>query len=235
MLAFFFEAITIAGFVLVGFLYLNSQPELLTEVEKLIEPANSGLFNSGQSMRTLSLLLEDPFIVALLVAYLSLAVPLIEELLKPLGVWLLLGRPLTGSQGFALGILGGAGFGLFENLTLGATPVDWTLTNTLRIGATALHMATGGLVGWAIVRAKNERRYLQFLATYGASVFLHGLWNAMAIVYTRNSLATFTESASLRLDSPPILVLSLLSVVCFALLIINNRDLRREQNQPSAE
>lgn len=233
--AFILEAVAAILLVMLGFLYLSTQPQLLNHLEGLLVPAGSGLLNSNRALDALELLLDDPFILTLLLVYLSLVVPLIEELLKPIAVWLLLGRNLTSAQGFALGVLGGAGFALFENLTLGATSVDWTLTNVLRIGATALHMATGGLMGCAIVRSKNEKRYWGLFGTYLASVFLHGLWNAMAVVFTRESLTAFTGGLSAPLARPPLLVLGLLSVVCFALLIVNNRQLRREQTQLPAD
>jgi hypothetical protein len=235
LLAFVLEALVSIFFIALGFLYLSTQPEIMSQIERLFNPSGNALLNSDSSMEGLAQLLEDPIIVVLLLGYLSIAVPLIEELLKPIAVWMLLGRKLTSAQGFAMGMLGGAGFGLFENLTLGATPVDWTLTNTLRIGATALHMATGGLMGLAIVRAKNERRYTELIATYIATVFMHGLWNATAILYTRDSFVSFAESTPLRPATTPILVLALLSVVCFALLIANNRQLRRQQAEVTVE
>lgn len=234
-LAFLLEAIAMVIFTITGVIYLSTQPQLLERFQQLLHANTGNLVFSTSPLQAVEALLSDPVILILVLSYLSLVVPIIEELLKPLGVWLLLGRDLTPAQGFALGTLGGAGFGLFENLTLGATPVDWTLTNVLRIGATALHMTTGGLMGWAIVRAKRERRYVQLLATYLAAIILHGLWNAMAIAFSRQEITAFAESARAFLSSPPILVIGMLTVLCFAILITNNRELRRQQARPPSD
>ena len=102
-------------------------------------------------------------------------------MVKPIGLYFSLGRSWTPASGFALGALSGAGFAIFENLALGVSANTWLPVMIGRIGPTSIHLLTSGLIGMALVRAKNEKRYLHLLGTYMLSVALHGLWNGMAI------------------------------------------------------
>ncbi len=43
-------------------------------------------------------------------AVISGIVPLIEEILKPIALWSLVGKDLTDQEGFVAGLLSGAGF-----------------------------------------------------------------------------------------------------------------------------
>jgi hypothetical protein len=110
-------------------------------------------------------------------------VPLIEETLKPIGLWLLAGRCLTPAEGFTGGILSGAGFALFENLGNASIGGEgWSTLVTVRISTVLLHVLTTGLTGWALASAWSEKRYLRLGLAFAISVVLHGLWNGMAVL-----------------------------------------------------
>jgi hypothetical protein len=80
-------------------------------------------------------------------------------------------------------VAGGAGFALAENLfngALGGTE-GWAPGAVARIGATAMHCFTSGLVGWGWGQLWTARRPLRLLGAYAAAVFIHGVWNAAAM------------------------------------------------------
>ena len=87
--------------------------------------------------------------------YLSFLIPLVEELLKPLAVYFLLRRKLQPWEGFVFGATAGAGFALFENLTIGAGAETWTFVTLTRLGTAAIHILTTGLIGWGLASACN--------------------------------------------------------------------------------
>jgi len=67
------------------------------------------------------ILLMKPYILQPAVIFWSLAViggvmPIIEEVVKPLAIWVLAGRKITPQEGFVSGLLCGAGFALMENV-----------------------------------------------------------------------------------------------------------------------
>jgi hypothetical protein len=109
-----------------------------------------------------------------------------------------------------------------------------------RIGTGLLHITTSALVGAAIVTVWKERRYLRFLGTYLLAVFLHGLWNALAIFYSYTSLPeVIGQPLGQTLDQPfawngtqlaIIVAMSILAVGLLTILLTTNRKLRKAVN-----
>jgi hypothetical protein len=186
-------------FVFAFLIALN--PDLANALESLQVDLERFQNDPEQVLQAFSELLNQPAILTLVLIFFSVAVPLVEEIAKPAAVWLLMwSRPLRPAEGFAIGLLGGAGFGLFENLLSGATAQHWGGVTTLRIGATAFHMATAGVMGWALVRAKNNGKYLSLLGTYILSVVVHGIWNGIVIANSFSSIASTEANQFLPYD-----------------------------------
>ncbi len=133
--------------------------------------------------------MTKPGTIITILVYLSILVPLVEELIKPLGVWILARKLNSPSQGFALGALSGAGYGLAETINVSGQVGDWGSLLFTRIGTGLLHITTSALMGAAIVMAWRERRYLRLAGTYLIAILLHGLWNAAAITYGISAVA----------------------------------------------
>jgi RsiW-degrading membrane proteinase PrsW (M82 family) len=134
-------------------------------------------------------LLLNPGVLVLVFAFISVIVPVIEEALKPLGLWFLAGQRITPAQGFGYGVLCGAGFGLFENL--GNTSMGgetWALLTATRASTLLLHCLNSGLVGWGLASVWTHRRYLRLAATFLYAVTIHGLWNGLAVLSLMGSL-----------------------------------------------
>jgi hypothetical protein len=161
--------------------------------------------------------------------YVAILVPAIEELFKPLGVWIFGSKLASPAQGFALGALSGAGYGLIETLNISGQSGDWAILLFSRIGTGLLHITTSALMGTAIVLAWRERRYLRLLGTYFLAILLHGSWNALAVFFSISGLSDFFEEpASLTSIHPAIsIAMVVLAFGLFAILVTTNRRLRR--------
>lgn len=215
----------IAGFAVLfaGLMYVSFSPDVLFNVNRLFTRLSYGDPSPEVLTRILDPLASDPVLAVLFLGYLAVAVPFIEELVKPAAVMLLLRRPITVREGFVLGAITGAGFGLLENLTQGASVEGWAPLVVARLGTTAVHMVTAALTGAALVDAKLNKRYGRLLAAYLTAVAIHGLWNAMA---TLPLLAAFSESYPRHLAITPWMVLALLGIGSAILLGATNRYLR---------
>jgi len=164
-------------------------------------------------------------------------VPLIEELFKPLGVWLFGFQIETPTQGFVLGLLSGAAFALFESLNASADgSMSWGAIVTARAGTSLLHMTASGIVGWGIVSAFKEKRYGRLVGAYFAAVLIHGIWNASAAGTGISALGE-TIGKPEWLTFAPALVCGLLvlAIGMFAVLIASNRKLRETKVEVSSD
>mgnify|MGYP002632517615 CR=1 FL=1 len=173
----------IAGILLVviGLLYISLQPAHVGLMEQL-GSMDIGLLTEAEYLDVINPLVQDPVLVGLILLFIAFLVPLIEELLKPIGLYFSMNRDWSPASGFALGALSGAGFGLFENLALTAGRAEWLGLIGARVGTTAIHMLASGIIGWGLVRAKNEKRYLGLFWAYLTSVVLHGVWNGLTLM-----------------------------------------------------
>jgi len=208
--------------------YLVIHPRLTIEIQRLsaqfayVDPA------SEKALELLVPFLTKPSVVITILIFFSILVPLVEELFKPLGVWLLNGKLNSPSQGFALGALSGAGYGLVESVNVSRQVGEWGSLLYTRIGTGWLHVTTSALMGAAIVMAWRERRYLRLFGTYLLAVLLHGLWNTASLTYGF-SILTNPFDQTHRFDSIQITamaVMGLLAIILPTILLITNYKLR---------
>jgi RsiW-degrading membrane proteinase PrsW (M82 family) len=129
------------------------------------------------------LLLSPPAAVATLGMF-AIPIPLIEEAFKTLaaGVVARWVRPHP-ARAFLWGVAAGAGFALVENVFNGALggAEGWSIGAVARLGATLMHCATGGLVGWGWGQLWTKRRPLRLAGSYVGAVLIHGAWNAITV------------------------------------------------------
>jgi RsiW-degrading membrane proteinase PrsW (M82 family) len=220
----------IAGLLLL-IVYLVSQPELLDQLSSLSDQFLRGELNPEQLQNLLSGSLS-PGVMLAIIAFAGLAVPLIEEAFKPIGVWLLLlgRRRLSPAEGFSLGLVSGAGFALFESLLANAGVESWLAVVTARSGTAVVHLFTAGLVGWALAATWSNRHYLRLLGIYLLAVAIHGLWNTLTALTAFNQLGTLANFSLLGKLAPAILVF--LATGCLFGLYAFNRKLRSVEPAP---
>ena len=209
--------------------YVFAQPELIFELQALSRQIMILGPETEAARDLLAPLLTRPTVMAIALLYIAVLVPAIEELLKPLGVWLLAGRLDSIVQGFTLGALSGAGYGLVETIGVSGQAGEWASLLFSRIGTGLLHITTSALMGAAIVIAWRERRYLRLIGTYFLAVLLHGLWNTFAMLFTFSTLAELMEQSGRLSTIQPILItiMSLLAVILFVILLVSNHRMQK--------
>jgi hypothetical protein len=162
----------------------------LTSLGQQLEQAQQTGVSPEMLVHLLAPYLSDPRVIFAAFAFGAVIVPLIEEALKPLGVWFLAGARLTPAEGFTAGVLCGAGYALIESLLLSSNGgTEWVSLAFARIGTGVVHILASGLTGWALASAWAEGRYLRLGAAYMGAVSIHGLWNGLTVLMVVTSLS----------------------------------------------
>ena len=229
-------AVVIIIFFVIG-TYIITQPELAFELQRLAQQIMLLGPESEAARDLLSPFLTKPGVIITALVYIAILVPALEEIFKPLGVWLLAGKLESPAQGFTLGALSGAGYALIETIGVSSQTSEWASLLFSRIGTGLLHITTSALMGAAIVLAWRERRYLRLIGTYLLALTLHGLWNTFAILFTFSSLAKLLGQPGRLSTLQPIIVITMiiLAIGLFAILVISNRKMRNIVQFPLKE
>ena len=119
----------------------------------------------------------------------SVIAPIVEELLKPIGLIFVIKRLRTPYEGVLYGVACGMGFAIMENLLYelfiliwyGADA--WTINAFVRgIGSTVLHAVGPAAVGYAYALSNqmkiSQSKTLGIAILFG--IIMHGLWNGFA-------------------------------------------------------
>ena len=119
----------------------------------------------------------------------SVVAPIVEELLKPIGLLFVMKRLKTPYEGVLYGVACGMGFAMIENLLYELFILiwygsdAWTINAFARgIGSTVLHAVGPAAIGYGIALSnqmeKPMTQYASFSYVFG--VLMHGLWNGIA-------------------------------------------------------
>lgn len=228
------EVILMIAALFGAFLFLGAQPELIQQLDQ-VTGQFTGIPQDPAVVDELTRqLLLQPGSITLMLVFIAGFVPVIEEILKPLGIWFLAGKRLTPRQGFLAGMICGATFALVESLGISTSfaGADWLATVIQRFGTGLLHITATGLTGWGMASAWSERRYLRLAGCYTAAVLLHSIWNIFGLLmgFTPFLGEEFTAqlpvASGLGFIAPYVLVLE--SVGMSAILLWINRRLRSE-------
>jgi RsiW-degrading membrane proteinase PrsW (M82 family) len=167
----------------------------------------------------------NPIVLVSFLVIFAIIVPIVEEVFKPIGVWMFASRLKSPAQGFALGALSGAAFSLVETFGSSGQTTDWAGLLTVRIGTSILHITSTALMGWGIALAWQHRQYGKLFLIYLGSCTLHGAWNASALLYSFSALAKEVDStlAFGRIQSFALVFSSLLAVGMMMILLSMNR------------
>lgn len=225
-LLFTLEVVIVLAIVIVVVIYAAANPQAAMEFESFSRQLTFiDLESEEEALRVILPYLIRPSVVVPAMLFFSVVIPLLEEIVKPFGVWLLAGKLDSAAQGFVFGALGGAGFALVETFNVSGQLGEWGIVLFTRIGTGLLHITTSALMGGAIFMAIRERRYLRLLGTYLLVVLLHGLWNASALTVSFSALAA-THLQLGRFETIQWIsgiAILLLAVALFAILIASNR------------
>ena len=166
-------------------------------IEKM--QALSEIVQSPAVMVSPERLLETIFTPALVIGLgllVAVATPMIEEVIKSLGVPLAASlRPVSRAQAFAFGLIAGAGFSLTEALFYGLAglPHEWAMPVLTRAATVVIHGAATGLLGIAWYEALHRRTW-RFVAYAVAGIGLHGLWNTLGGMLALASFSVMGQS-----------------------------------------
>ena len=160
---------------------LSSQPATAKVLEELFRNFQYTMPDERALIEMLKPLLDNPTPVVAVVSFVAIIVPMIEETLKPVGLWLLARKTLAPVEGFALGAASGTAYALFESLFLAVSGEAWSSIVVARIGTAALHILTTALTGWGLALAWGQKKYSRLALLYGLAVFLHASWNALTV------------------------------------------------------
>ena len=193
-LSLFLELLMLVPFGLLMILGLALSPDSQSLLQEL---AAIDLSSESEVINLTERLLTQPIVILLGVGLLSGAVPLIEELLKTITIWPLLGKPISARYAFLGGALGGAGYALFESLFLPQPGEEWAITMVARAGTPLIHAFNTGLVCWGLAEGVRRRRWLLSAGAYVLAVGLHGMWNLAAIGIGLSGLGAESGASSL--------------------------------------
>ena len=185
--------------IIIGLFWLvliQTRPDLEQEIRYLLNVVYESSVESEIPARWAGEFVARPEVTGTIFLYFSLLIPLVEELLKPLAVYFLLGRKLQPWEGFMIGATAGAGYALFENLTIGAGADTWTFVMISRMGTAAIHILTTGLVGWGLASAWTEKKYGRLAGSFIAAVALHGVWNGLNIFTALADFPSYQDQIS---------------------------------------
>jgi hypothetical protein len=175
------------GLVLLA-VYIGLHPSQLTAFQQLADQLRRSN-DPDQVMNTLGPWLRSPLALMLALLFFSGFSPMIEETAKSLATWTVFDRLASPAQGFAIGAISGAAFGLVESLLVSASPdSNWTTTLLVRGASTMMHIMAASLTGWGIGQFRNTHSFTRLLSMYLAAMSLHGLWNASVVAITFGSL-----------------------------------------------
>ncbi|GAB4403677.1 MAG: hypothetical protein OHK003_31610 [Anaerolineales bacterium] len=225
------EIVILLAIIIAGVVYIAmTQPDLVYELESMALFANENMSEEAL-LAWLTPYITNPYLIGTGIGYIAVIVPLIEELLKPLAVWLFARQIDSPAQGFAMGVLSGAGFALVESLNASADGgTSWAVIVAARTGTSMLHMLTSGLVGWGIVSAFKEKRAGRFFAAYFSAILIHGIWNASAIGTGISAIGESVGRPEWLFNYAPALLcgLMIVGIGVVTLLIAFNRKLRKQ-------
>jgi RsiW-degrading membrane proteinase PrsW (M82 family) len=176
---------------------------------------------------------------ALVAAFIEMAVvaPIAEEFAKPLAVLVLMSRLADRKHAALVGMAGGAGFAIVENMFYEGIWFDgWLEVTAARGIGGALHPLGAGLVGLALFDAwkgrAGGRRGL--VGAYGAAVLLHMAWNGGLVMLYSTLGEGLTSGAGgfsllgVRDDAAVVAYLVALDVLIWRLLFLFTQHLRDE-------
>ncbi len=217
--------------------WISSQPELVNQLTYFVELLQNPAANPALIESLIQDWISSPQVILSVLLIASGIIPLIEELFKPLALWFLAGRELTPEQGFTAGLIAGACFALWENLSALANAGDGSGTIILvgRVGTALLHSVNTGLIGWGMASAWHDRKHIVRLVwTYLLAVLLHGLWNMFGLV---SGLAP-TVGASFantrlgeQIGQASSILLGVIIVINLVILFVMNARLRKSSLQ----
>src|SRR6266508_4363321 len=230
------EFLLVIILIVVAALYLATKPGMVEEITKLATVLQNET-KPEVIIKLISPYIVNRGVITMSLLFFALAIPMIEELFKPLGIWLFASKIQTPTQGFALGLLSGAAYALVESLGVsGQGDKTWALVVSVRAGTSLLHITTTGLMGWAIINAWRSKRFLNLLLMYATVVIIHGIWNGAVVGTSLATLMDMGGETDWTFTIVPALIcgMAVLGVGMPAVLLASNRKVKQLSSKESS-
>lgn len=208
-------------------------------VYSLVQPLRDIVAHAVASSNLERMFYSPTFMI--LIVEVAIVAPVVEELTKPLAVMVLARRLQGPAEAFLVGMAGGVGFAILENMLYEAAGAGaWASIATLRGVGGALHPLNAGLValGWYGVRNGLPGAWRRLVGFYGVAVGIHALWNGGLVVLYSGIGAYFfgadTWSFSVYGVAQPGVVIVLMvleAIVLWRVLVVVTEHLR-DPSQP---
>jgi len=232
------ESIVLIVFGIIILFSLLLQPGVMNNTQSFLNDLQSLTTNPSFNNPLVTQLGQSSGVLIGLLLMVAFVIPLLEEIMKPLGLMVLARRKPNPSQGFVTGMICGAGFAFLETSgsLAGTLGTDWTVLAITRLGTDLLHITASGLVGWGLASFITLKKPGRFWMAYLSAAALHGTWNGFAILMGYFPMMTGTIKPNLQVASwlgkiaPFVLVAITLGLV--AILTFMNRKLRSEAAIP---
>ena len=219
------------GLLIVG-IFAASDAALTRQITRFVEIIQQN-GDSDALIKAIAPMLFTPLGILMVFGLFSLAVPMIEEGVKVLALWLFADQIKHPVQGFVLGALCGAAFALAENVGFSSTGAnEWTQSVMERATAILPHTLNSGILGWAVVSAWRERAYFKLGGAYFAVILIHGMWNGISIALALSEFTAYARPpfSSIFNNATAFTVGEIFMMIgTFIGLIFVNRALRRSQ------
>jgi hypothetical protein len=210
----------------------NALSELMVGPDPLSAPEYSSLLRG---------LILRPWVIVLVLSYVALIVPIIEEALKSVAVWPFLRKGLSPAEAFLSGTLAGGGYAMFEALFLTQPGEGWAETMLARVGATFVHVLTAGISSWGLVQGFRYRHWARGLLAAVTAVVIHGLWNASAVGIGISVVADQTDIAEVGsqiwqlIGGAGVALLTVIGAVALVAPLVIVRRLTRAESETVVE
>lgn len=235
-LSFIAEITVVILVLLVGYFYLSGNPTAMLNLNRLATRISNSQMDPDVIARALRPYLSDPRVIFTGLALISGFVPLIEELFKPLAIWLLGNRLQSPAEGFAAGLLAGSGFALVESLGQAGSisGSGWLLVEIGRSGTDLLHIVTTGIMGWALVSAWRKGKWWLPGLAYLVVITIHGLWNGLTLGIGLAPFLSFSPSTLPYYQQFGVIApvgLGILVIILLVILLRTNHVFRAEHSE----
>jgi RsiW-degrading membrane proteinase PrsW (M82 family) len=218
------ELLVIFTAIIAFSIYIAGRPDLAAQIESLAQRLPFAIDSQARLSKMLEPYLRSPILIVSVLGFIAVIVPVIEETLKPIGVWLLVGRNLTAAEGFVAGAISGAGYALFENLFIPNSGVGWAAVALGRMGTAAMHILASALTGWGLALAWREGKYLRLGLQYLAAIALHSTWYATTVINAGVNLLPQTPTLIVTAQALTY-AMGILALSIFILIIFFSRRL----------
>lgn len=231
-----FEILLIFLIAFMVVIILSVQPGFLDQITQFNQQLQT-LPDLQQTQRLLEGALQSPVIVVLVLAFVSVVVPVTEEAIKPMGLFIFAGKRITPNQGFVLGMISGACFGFIESILMLNVSIQEGFYQIVltRVATALLHAVTAGLTGWGYASAISQKKVKRMLLCFLAAICLHGVWNAFGVLvgvspfFSQEFTLSFPAATILSQAAP--FVLGLLTLGIIVILIVMNNHLQHTRTE----